>query len=468
MISIDPATHVITIPQADLTSLGGANYQLDTNAFRIALKDWEDSDAGIYQPQTHNHNTTVTIGGIQYARMIEILAPYTVTFQSTGTPYKVFLVNSNNNILDVTNLNDVSVASNNSGGLIGLREIGAAAETSKRLIEGLRPHHKGYGTTWYWDPSNGSDTNDGQTPFTGILTFTEVHGRVRDYGHDVILVVPKGISSTIIYEPMVITKNYVFIRGMGYNAHVHPNTTTPGGNLIEISGNGVEISGMHIEGINVLAPNCNGVVVTGSHVLLQDLTIEECTGHGITVTAGIGHDDRSHINRCNMLNNGKSGLQYNQGNHLEVMDSEFEGNVEHGIDCTGAGVTTDLLLHHCNFLRNGGYGLRIGNTNVSGTTIESECEFAFNTLGDYLDNGSNTIFQELTANIEIANSVWAKVLDTLSAEEIMRITLAALAGKRQGLGTATEQYMGQDGVTPRITLTPDVNGNGTPIVNGAP
>lgn len=67
-----------------------------------------------------------------------------------------------------------------------------------------------------------------------------------------------------------------------------------------------------------------------------------------------------------------------------------------------------------------------------------------------------------------AAAVWAKVLEGVSAEEMMRIMLAALAGKRQGLGTATEQYMGQDGVTPRITLTPDVNGNGTPTLNGAP
>ena len=67
---------------------------------------------------------------------------------------------------------------------------------------------------------------------------------------------------------------------------------------------------------------------------------------------------------------------------------------------------------------------------------------------------------------EIATAVWSKSLESLTAEEMMRIMLAALAGKRQGLGTATETYLAQDGTTPRITLTADAEGNGTPTLNG--
>jgi hypothetical protein len=68
---------------------------------------------------------------------------------------------------------------------------------------------------------------------------------------------------------------------------------------------------------------------------------------------------------------------------------------------------------------------------------------------------------------DIADSVWSKALEGLSAEQMMRVMLAALAGKREGIGTVTEKYYGRDGVTPRITLTPDSNGNGTPVVNGS-
>lgn len=122
-ISIDWATRIISVPQTFLSALGGSSYQLDTNAFRIALRDIEDNVDGIVFPPTHNHNTKVLLGGIEYARILEMINGYTITFENVGSPYRVFLVGSNNNILDVTNLNNVSVAPNNSAGLVQMQEI---------------------------------------------------------------------------------------------------------------------------------------------------------------------------------------------------------------------------------------------------------------------------------------------------------------------------------------------------------
>lgn len=67
----------------------------------------------------------------------------------------------------------------------------------------------------------------------------------------------------------------------------------------------------------------------------------------------------------------------------------------------------------------------------------------------------------------IAAEVWNTPLETLTAEEIMRVVLAALAGGRSGLGTSVEEYLAQDGTTPRITFTPDAQGNGTPTINAS-
>ncbi len=56
----------------------------------------------------------------------------------------------------------------------------------------------------------------------------------------------------------------------------------------------------------------------------------------------------------------------------------------------------------------------------------------------------------------------------LSQDEVTRIMLAALAGKRQGMGTATEQYLSQDEATTRIAFTPtDSAGNGDTTVDGS-
>lgn len=116
MISIDHTTRVITIPQADLTPISAGLYELDVNDFRLWLKDLEDDTDGIQIPDTHRHNTQVTLGGVTLARSVEIINGYTVTFEDGQ--YAVRLTGANNNIADVLNVNQVSLRSNNSAGLI--------------------------------------------------------------------------------------------------------------------------------------------------------------------------------------------------------------------------------------------------------------------------------------------------------------------------------------------------------------
>ena len=96
---------------------------MDTEQFKVAINDIEDNAPGIVQPQILNHSTSVILDGIEYARVLEIINGYTITFEETGSPYKVFLTGSNNNILTVTNLGTVQVAPNNSAGLINLNEL---------------------------------------------------------------------------------------------------------------------------------------------------------------------------------------------------------------------------------------------------------------------------------------------------------------------------------------------------------
>jgi hypothetical protein len=68
-----------------------------------------------------------------------------------------------------------------------------------------------------------------------------------------------------------------------------------------------------------------------------------------------------------------------------------------------------------------------------------------------------------------AADIWAHVLETgLSAEEVLRVLLATLAGRSTGVGTTTETYLSQNGATPRVTATFDTAGNRTAIVvNGS-
>jgi hypothetical protein len=128
-ISINWGTKVITVPQADLTLISGVKYSLDVDVFRLALKDLEDSVEGMPFPSTHNHNTTVTVGGVTLARTVEIINGYTVSFEDTGTPYQVKLEGANNNILDVANIvANVNIASTNSAGLVEVESTAASLD----------------------------------------------------------------------------------------------------------------------------------------------------------------------------------------------------------------------------------------------------------------------------------------------------------------------------------------------------
>ena len=124
MISVNPLTHVILVPKADLKELQSSPTEvreLDLNKFRMWLKDWEDSEEGIYQLKTHDHNTEVSLAGLVYARTIEVLDPYTVELEDGQ--YTVNCTGANHNLSDKKVANQVSLVVNNAAGLITSAEI---------------------------------------------------------------------------------------------------------------------------------------------------------------------------------------------------------------------------------------------------------------------------------------------------------------------------------------------------------
>jgi hypothetical protein len=118
-IYVDWANRIIFIPKqvtAQVQASPTEIRELNLNDFRLALKDLEDSPEGMPYLDTHRHNTTVTLGGVTFARLIEIINNYTVTFEDGQ--YAVNLVGANSNVGDRVNVNQVSVRSANSAGLI--------------------------------------------------------------------------------------------------------------------------------------------------------------------------------------------------------------------------------------------------------------------------------------------------------------------------------------------------------------
>ena len=138
-ISIDwGKTNTINVPKSDLSLINGTLYELDTDIFRKALKSLEESEAGMVFPKTHNHNTEVSVSGVTYARIIEILSPYSVKFEDGS--YSVRLIGSNNNIFDIEQgilvQNQVQVIPTNSGGLI-VTQGGGSSLTAEEIAQAV-------------------------------------------------------------------------------------------------------------------------------------------------------------------------------------------------------------------------------------------------------------------------------------------------------------------------------------------
>ena len=117
-VTIDWGTRIIYVPRNDLTlvqTVPSEIRSMDLNWFRVQLKNLEDSEVGMIYPDTHKHNSEVSLGGLTYARVIEMINDFTITFEDGQ--YAVNLVGANSNVADKVNVNQVSVRSANSAGM---------------------------------------------------------------------------------------------------------------------------------------------------------------------------------------------------------------------------------------------------------------------------------------------------------------------------------------------------------------
>lgn len=137
-ISINWPTGVIYVPKADLVLIQASPEirGLNLNTFRLELKNLEDSIGGMGFTKTHDHNTEVALSGIVYARIIKIVAPYTVEFEDGQ--YTVSCTGANHNLADVKVPNQVSLIINNAAGLIAPTPLTPAQDQRLRELHELQ------------------------------------------------------------------------------------------------------------------------------------------------------------------------------------------------------------------------------------------------------------------------------------------------------------------------------------------
>lgn len=123
-ISVEWGTKVITVNKVDMVliqSIPSIIYEMDLDVFRLALGELLANGNGMAFPDTHIHTPPTSIGSIALARVVELINGYTVTYEDDGTitgQYRVQIVNGNSNLEENINVNQVSVSTSNSAGLI--------------------------------------------------------------------------------------------------------------------------------------------------------------------------------------------------------------------------------------------------------------------------------------------------------------------------------------------------------------
>lgn len=130
-ISLDQINAIINVEIADLTFVAAGQYTFNTDTFRQTLRQLEDDVENAVYPITHRHVQPITVGGVALARVIEILPHWSVEFEDGQ--YRVTLQGSNNNILDVAVVNQVSIAPTNSAGLTYSKQVEDQAFTDSRI-----------------------------------------------------------------------------------------------------------------------------------------------------------------------------------------------------------------------------------------------------------------------------------------------------------------------------------------------
>ena len=268
-ISVDWGNRIINVPRADMALIQTVPTEireLDIDQFRLTLKALEATEEGMPYPDTHRHNTTVTVGGVTLARVVEIINNYTVTFEDGQ--YAVNLVNANSNVGDRVNVNQVSVRSTNSAGLVNLSELQLTAFIGK----------DGVGVSV--DPTNGTDS-----------TTYPVGTRSRPCKTEENL---QGISSNKSFRNVYVINQLDIALDHSADGHIFmgDNPLTVGINMLPSSDvSGCEFQNLYVTGqltaTNILRgcavgsiTNANSFIyesaLIGPIVLSSDTSIEEC------------------------------------------------------------------------------------------------------------------------------------------------------------------------------------------------
>jgi len=293
------------------------------------------------------------------------------------------------------------------GGVLAVLAAGISGEIrNNTLIERLKqieaaiehqyPSHTGQpiNEILFVDPVNGDTHANGNRG--GItdpyLTIQDCHDNaVTDSNHDVIYLLSgaaAGVTTHTVAATTTISKRYTFIRGPGRDFVI---TRTGNGNTIEVTADGVEISGVQI-GTSGTGSGRGIQLTDADFLLVKDCWINDTQGDGINITRG----ENCQIQDNTFTDTGQSGA----GDGIDIVGTA--GSSDNNVicrnvfrDCAGDAIqinggTTNNTTIRDNFIEgSAGYGIDIQSSSVD--SVVADNRLGNNTLGDINDLGITTV-----------------------------------------------------------------------------
>jgi len=417
-LSINRNTNVIYVPKADLTLISGTLYELDVDAFRLELKALEDDEDGMPYSDTHRHNTEVTLAGLTYARTVEILSPYTVEFEDGQ--YSVSCIGANHNLSDVKVANQVSLIINNSAGLI---------DVNKEDIE-----TSSYNGSIYWDSVDGTDGTG--HPFGAerqpVKTQATAITRAVDRGVKKIRLV--ALSTTVTASPSL--DGYRLLGENKAQSTVVFSSADTGDMSIQDSNFSGSMNGA------LFAKDCVVGTTTGVGCTTNASEFIDCDFSG-NLTLRSDNTQPINIINCGSINSNQMVLDVN-GTTGNISIQSYADRLK----ITNMTSAIDMHISSAS-----GCELEIDSSCTAANLIEVHGNVHI------INNSALTIDDDTTQKL-----VWeSQVEGTYTAEEVINIMAAALAGKASGLNTNAPVFRDLSDTKDRITATTDGSGNRTSV-----
>ena len=280
------------------------------------------------------------------------------------------------------------------------------------LIESLRGRPASVGDIWYWDPTNGSDVNDGTTPSTAVATFSRAQILASTGRPDnIIFALAAAGGLTTVTEKITVTTPNLKLRGPGYTFQFSPDSS--GNPTVTISADNVEFSGFYVT--TFTGGTDNGITVTGDNALIKDVWVKDATSNGISVSSS----SRTTVDTCAIEDCVGNGIAIGATTAIaKVRQCILSGNGADGADLAG-GFTdiTDNLFENNLIFNNTGWGIDVGS-GVVRTGIRLHHTIAKNTSGTIDTTGSVDTFQDTSGTVTqgdidaIVAGVWDELLSS--------------------------------------------------------